>query len=97
MNAPIDTPTFPIYVSRPSANVTHVCIGPLDLWFSYTTLIAFANMQRGQRYKTSTKHSRITSKHLGDPLFSEFVAVPQEKLHQFVAKSISSAYLTIVK
>lgn len=94
MKAPIDTTPFPIYTSRPSTNITHVCIGPLDFWFSYATLIAFSNTTH--QYKTSTKHSATTNKHLGNPLFSEFVAVPQGELHQIVAKSISRAYLTVV-
>lgn len=65
-------------VNRSEPNKMEITVGDYKVFVSYQTPVACIDLRNGQAYRTTTTHSKTTSKHIAQWLRGRtFIACPQ--------------------
>ena len=64
-------------------NLARVCVGGLEVVFSYDTPVAIA-LPNGERYRTAHKFSVTTSRHIGEAGYRNAPELPHEDLLRII-------------
>lgn len=70
-------------------NLVCLCVGGLEVVFSYDTPVAIA-LPNGERYRTAHKFSVTTSRHIGEAGYKNAPELPHEDLLRIIDQYTNS-------